>query len=90
MTADDWQPMETAPRDGRYIIAARFINGDEMNWVTDSRWMTAEDFADFHGGIPDDYDAGWSDGDTASLCTPTHWMPLRPPRPLPAPPDTGE
>lgn len=89
-----WQPIETAPTDGRYIIAGYF-RGNELRWVKHTRWMTAEQAAENDGGDPADYDCGWTDGEDEDdySATPTHWMPLVPP-PLPetdavAPGDAG-
>lgn len=78
---NEWQPIETAPKDGQYIIAGRFRNGDELCWVKHSRWMAAQEIAEFEGGDEEDYEAAWADGeDAGEPCYPTHWMPL------PAPP----
>jgi hypothetical protein len=78
----DWQPIETAPKDGSYIIAGRFRNGDELCWVKHSRWLTPEDILEYEGeGAAEDYEAGWSDGnDDSELCYPTHWISLPAPQ----------
>jgi hypothetical protein len=75
-----WQKIETAPRDGSYIIAAKFGVGKSLAWVKHSRWITAGEIADIEGGTPDEYDPAWTDGnDDGEPCFPTHWMPLEPP-----------
>jgi hypothetical protein len=75
-----WQPIESAPKDGSYIIAAKFGHSQDLAWVKHSRWITAGEIADLEGGEPDEYDPGWTDGDDDSEpCFPTHWMPLGPP-----------
>lgn len=76
----EWQPIETAPRDGRYIIASRFRNGDELCWVQHSRWITVAEIIEMQGGDEDDWDAGWTEGnEEEEPIYPTHWMPLPPP-----------
>lgn len=73
----DWKPIATAKKDGSYIIAGRFRPSGELVWVKHSRWMSADDIASCYGGSPEDYDAGWADGeDEDEPCYPTHWMPL--------------
>lgn len=85
-TPGGWQPIETAPKDGSYIIAGRFGPSQELKWVKHSRWITAEDAAEDarHTGFPsaqaDDFDDAWANGcDEYESCYPTHWMPLEPP-----------
>lgn len=82
----EWQDIESAPKDGQFILVARFRDGDEFCWAKHSRWITAEELADNDGlGDPDDFEAGWTDGnEDDEPCYPTHW------RPLPAPPKTPE
>ena len=72
-----WQPIETAPKDGREVLALGLRHGDygytddEKGW-TGIRWMNK----------------GWQEtkptGRYSNGFTPTHWMPL------PAPPEAGE
>lgn len=76
----DWQPIETAPQDGSYIIAAKFGRSQELAWVQHSRWITAEEIACVEDGDPADFCAGWTDGNRDDEpCFPTHWAPLEPP-----------
>jgi hypothetical protein len=76
----DWQPIETAPKDGSYIIAAKFGKSQELGWVSHTRWITADEIADLEGGDPDEFIAGWTDGnDDDEQIYPTHWMSLEPP-----------
>ena len=83
-TAPEWQPIETAPKDGTQVLgygeAAGEIHGpsgicgiEVMNYCG-----TTGDFAGFDWGIAGDAYANWF--------RPTHWMPL----PLPPAPNQGE
>ena len=63
----DWQPIETAPKDGTRFIAIRLISkgpGDFMDWlVMDGNYQEGRyKFRELISG------------------TPTHWMPLEPPK----------
>lgn len=72
----DWKPIESAPKDGSHIIAARFSRG-HLDWVSHAHWASAEDSAEAEGGSPDDYISCWSrEGD--EIC-PTHWQELSQP-----------
>lgn len=80
----DWQTIDSAPKDGGYIIVGRFRNGDELCWVKHSRWITAAEIAENEGYDPEDCESAWTDGnEDGEPCFPTHWMPL------PAPPRIG-
>lgn len=71
----EWQDIVSAPKDGSYIIAARF-SGQALKWVKHSRWITADEIAEIECGEPDEYEAGWTDGDDdGEPCYPTHWLP---------------
>lgn len=75
-----WKPIETAPKDGSYIIAARFEYRDALKWVLHSRWMTQEEAACEYGGDPSEYLPGWTAGENEDEnCLPTHWMRLEAP-----------
>lgn len=73
----EWQPVETAPKDGGYIIAGSFRNGDELCWVKHSRWITSDEIAEIEGYDSEDWEPGWTNGnDESEICFPTHWQPL--------------
>jgi len=85
MTADDWQPMETAPRDGtRILIGGRW----SLEWSPGYGEWTCEVAAwgsphSDGSGRDADWYAGMIPLTRAFAVTWTHWQPL------PAPPDTG-
>ena len=71
----DWQPIETAPKDG--TIVDLWVYGDRC---TNCFWCTGEEFDD------EDYTPHWRQqyseaaGPSFGLdAEPTHWMPLPPP-----------
>ena len=70
----NWQPIETAPRDGTHILAA-WVPVNLPRWVRETiMWMDGE------------WVATWSHGPI--LSRPTHWVPLPdPPRPMTNTPD---
>lgn len=65
----DWQPIETAPKDGRTILV--FDDGEvvTVKWRYDDRWGGAWGSEDYiqDGSIYDD---------ALIAHSPTHWMPL--------------
>jgi hypothetical protein len=63
----DWQPIETAPRDGTRIIAAEPDGG----WIIDICVWCKTPHVPLYGfhftaGDPENWD----------MCSPTHWMPM--------------
>lgn len=79
----EWQPIETAPRDGRDILAYNPMVG-VYNTAFTKRFSGELDEADYEGfpcglwasGSPESYNFGRWD------CQPTHWMlPPEPPKP---------
>ena len=70
--ADGWQPIESAPRDGTYILL-----GYEGSHSEEGRWMG--DASRNHWG-----ETGWFESDDDVLCEhpskPTHWRPLPSPQ----------
>lgn len=70
LRALDWQPIETAPKDGRFVLIAFDCPNPEYKAVCVARirkgWSTWDSF-------PGDYTKH-----------PTHWMPLPPPPQAPA------
>lgn len=68
----DWQPIETAPRDGRRILL-----GDAYErFVAEGFWE-----ADYGDGYWCRANEHWTDAHDTNLGMMTHWQPL------PAPPD---
>lgn len=75
LTAQEWQPIETAPKDGRRIAACVW-DADAGRWVVGYIywWVSSQDIGHWIGGVNQ----------------PTHWMPLPAPPgdPVsPAPPE---
>jgi hypothetical protein len=67
-----WQPMSTAPKDGREIWAYLYDSG-----IRRVRWCTAEEAAEIEGGHPDEYEATWCEADDwDQTWTPRWWLPL--------------
>ena len=77
----DWQPIETAPKDGTRVLLARFIDCAKYRhlprtgWIKVGRWV---------GHYLDGYENKWRENsvpevpigsERIGLC-PTHWMPL--------------
>ncbi len=67
-----WQPIETAPRDGTRILATDGVEVSTTHW--EDCWACHAEIA--HG--PGD-DGGWTIYDHHEEWNPTHWMPLPPP-----------
>lgn len=80
LQARQWQPIETAPKDGSEILLS---NGRE---VAQGWWMHKESFTIEHrdldgrylGQTEDDGYTGWFDHNGGMQPDPTHWMPLPP------------
>jgi hypothetical protein len=68
----EWQPIETAPKDGTEIVAVGRLKSDERYQIRRAcitRWSN---------GGPPVYAEGWSfvAPGISDLFVPTHWMPL--------------
>lgn len=61
MTADDWRPIETAPKDvARVVLWCNYRYGPlKGNWIATGCW----------------YNAGWRTIDGTPIY-PTHWQPI--------------
>jgi Protein of unknown function (DUF551) len=66
----DWQPIETAPKDGTHILLANKAGVSQGGWQSDM-----DHGADWEGQIGM---AGWWRTDGSDWQN-THWMPLPPP-----------
>jgi len=83
--AQHWQPIETAPKDGRTLLLGYY--NSHGNWRTmRGQWMSEAYIAE-HWEDPEDEQPGWFEtsveADDIPNCwriQPSHWMPL------PAPP----
>lgn len=77
----DWQPIETAPKDGTSVLVGRWFtktaNGYPPKWLSDlGEYEQSADSSEYGPGWDWRWWSNWDDGQ------PTHWMPL------PAPPVT--
>lgn len=82
----EWQPIETAPKDGRKVIVW-YLNQNNKARTVMARWLTDEEAAETDGdGVG--LEAGWYEcidnwDDYSQVAInqgePTHWMPLPPP-----------
>jgi hypothetical protein len=76
----EWMDIRTAPKDGSWFIAGKFGGSQNLLYVRDCQWMTAEQFEqEHHDWFDDDADGGVVDNEGHQRLA-THWMPL------PAPP----
>ena len=78
-----WQPIETAPKDGRKLILS-YINRNDMPRTVMARWLTDDEAAEtdadgvgLEGGWYECID-NWDDYTEVAIHEgePTHWMPL--------------
>lgn len=82
---DGWQPIETAPEDGRVLLLGYW--NSHGNWRTLRGEWHSQEFIDEYAEDPDMHTPGWyevsAEADDETGCwrtNPTHW------RPLPKPP----
>jgi hypothetical protein len=83
----DWQPIETAPRDGTSVLL-----WEQEATLRHDGIVICGSYVDFHGKAPDGYHDGWFDDVSGHYeVKPTHWMPLpaKPDFQPPAVPDAG-
>lgn len=66
-TGPGWQPIETAPKDGTWVLVASY-RGAHLGWMSNARWRQPNP-----GGRP--RLSCWFDG-TDYMVPPTHWQPL--------------
>ena len=70
----EWQPIETAPKDGVVVILGRWM--DEFGFVHGYGHFEGRPSAFVSGWITHGFDPVMSN---LGLASPTHWMPLPPP-----------
>lgn len=67
----DWQPIETAPKNGDWLWGLCSVDGDASNWLM---------CIIFWEEWPEEGAPGWylmaAAEDAKHVFTPTHWMPL--------------
>lgn len=68
----NWQPIETAPKDGTVILVAVFLFGPD---VSSAKWNGA--YWDMR--FMDDYVGPYDSQYEREFGLPAHWMPLPPP-----------
>ena len=73
----EWQPIETAPKDGTFMILSGYKYNNEWRaaiadvFVMNARWVA-------YGRWCGRYEE-WTGSRVDELYPPTHWMPLPPP-----------
>lgn len=72
MSSEDWQPIDTAPRDGTVVLGSGWYDGGRTS-ISRMRAITMK-FAS-NTWWRDNCGAGWT-----VQCDPTHWMPFAEPR----------
>jgi hypothetical protein len=89
----EWQPIDTAPKDGtHFLTTSRYLGGEIFICTWGDRAMVHSDGKEHHSGwwvvgIPKRYYAGWGPFYSPIKqddLMPTHWMHL------PAPPKKGD
>ena len=85
----DWEPIETAPKDGTAVLLAS-VEPRGTVAIIECSWWSAERCAKAEGGEPEDYEADWYQvyDSHLSFCRPTHWRPalVHPRDAIPHPP----
>lgn len=78
--ASQWQPIETAPKDGTEMILSNGVAVQQGWWIDNPGGTTEYRDADgnYVGQHDDEGYLGWWDVGGGMLPEPTHWMPLPP------------
>jgi len=74
----NWQPIETAPRDGSWFITANFNGCDEFE-VSRYGPVSWPDYVALGNGMHERIDRIVSEFTSDNFHRATHWMPLPPP-----------
>ncbi|MDF3904713.1 hypothetical protein [Paracoccus sp. AS002] len=75
----DWQPIETAPKDGTWFLAACDWQREDdepphQDWLRIIRWDVREGYERFPWAVMDP--EGIAFGGSIGGAIPSHWMPL--------------
>lgn len=80
LKAQQWQSIETAPKDGRTLLLGYRNSSDKWRTVR-GQWFTSEEISEWENA--DDFEASWYETSVENdeppncwLINPTHWMPL--------------
>ena len=74
----EWQPIETAPKDGQVILVVSNFGGNFHPYVGIAHWEgDCKDNDLWRAGMPDEWrDAEGRGDEILGFHKPTHWMPL--------------
>lgn len=90
--AQEWQPIETAPKDGTEILLTNGKTVAEGQWCDEEPYI--REYRDADGRWIDQQESdgfeGWMDWSGGMKPDPTHWMPLPPAPTMSATPPAGE
>lgn len=71
----DWQPIDTAPKDGTSVVLAMYV-GQSLQWLTLGSWTTTADWYAKTRMENREKVTGWHGSGGNPLRAPTHWTPL--------------
>ena len=76
-----WQPIDTAPKDGSGILLSNGVTVAQGEWLHQEPFIREQRDLDGRYIDQDEFDGfdGWIDWAGGMIPSPTHWMPLPPP-----------
>ena len=69
----DWQPIETAPKDGTVILLYRFTDPVKLGFPIYTRFQAWDYAVGYYTSDKERAPTGWV---SPPIANPTHWMPL--------------
>lgn len=72
----DWQPIETAPKDGTWILVYSSLAEQPNHFIASWEKFALPEAA---CGSEEEIDGEWTDQQCVFIPDPTHWMPLAEP-----------